>query len=277
MSHPVKARAVFPAALLCLALLAIAFEARAEKVPPTIAIIIDDMGHNAELGERLARMDYPLTLAFLPYRRHTDRLARLAHQHNKEIMLHAPMANTVGFGLGAGGLAPDMDQRQLTRTLRHSLRSVPHVSGLNNHMGSLLTQLRPQMEWLMREIRRYPLYFVDSRTIASTLAGETAEAYRIPALTRDVFLDHQQTEAFIHSQFQKLIDIAKTRGSAIAIAHPHPVTVRYLGKALPALDQQGVGLATVSALWRLRHDNRPLFQARREAVQPHLAQTADAD
>ena len=61
-----------------------------EPQQPTIAIIIDDMGHNRYEGERLAKLDQPLTLAFLPYRRHTVPLAKLAHAQSKEIMLHAP-------------------------------------------------------------------------------------------------------------------------------------------------------------------------------------------
>ena len=72
------------------------------QLPPTIAIIIDDMGHNLVEGERLIALDQPITLAFLPYRRYTTRLAELAHQKHKEIMLHAPMANTRNIGLGPG-------------------------------------------------------------------------------------------------------------------------------------------------------------------------------
>ena len=98
--------------LLALAIFITAGVASAEPekkaLPPTIAIIIDDMGHSLVEGERLANLDQPLTLAFLPYRPHTDSLARLAHKQHKEIMLHAPMANTRNIGLGPGGLSPGL-------------------------------------------------------------------------------------------------------------------------------------------------------------------------
>ena len=87
------------------------------QMPPTIAIIIDDMGHNRSQGERLIALDQPLTLAFLPFRRYTTTLAEKAHKRQKEIMLHAPMANTRNFGLGPGGLTPDMDEQSLTRPI----------------------------------------------------------------------------------------------------------------------------------------------------------------
>ena len=230
-----------------------------DQYPPTIAIIIDDMGHNLYEGQRLAQMEQPLTRAFLPFRKHTTSLAKLAYQQNKEIMLHAPMANTRHFGLGPGGLTPDMDEATLTKTLRRSLQSIPHVSGVNNHMGSLLTQQLQPMDWVMKELYRYPVYFVDSRTIANSIAGQIAQAYQVPSLTRDVFLDHEQTEEFVDQQFQLLIKTAKEKGTAIGIGHPHKVTVDYLEKHLPKLDEQGIAVATVSGIWAMRNGNREMF------------------
>lgn len=241
--------------------------------PPTIAIIIDDMGHNRLEGERLARLEQPITLSFLPYRRHTVELAKLSHSLNKEVMLHAPMANTQHFGLGPGGLTEDMDQAHLTRTLRRALRSVPHVQGVNNHMGSLLTQRLQPMDWVMTELGHYPLYFVDSRTIASSIAGDVAHAHSIPSLTRDVFLDHEPNEAFIDQQFKLLIQRARQQGTAIAIGHPYKVTVDYLEKHLPLLDEQGIAVATVSGVWAIRNGNKPMFvNEKKQAVMPAFAQ-----
>ncbi|PHQ27399.1 hypothetical protein CLH62_07480 [Marinobacter guineae] len=249
-----------------------AAEPAKQALPPTIAIIIDDMGHSLHEGKRLANLDQPLTLAFLPYRRHTNTLARLAYRQNKEIMLHAPMANTRNFGLGPGGLTPDMDEQSMATTLRRALQSIPHVQGVNNHMGSLLTQQLQPMDWVMKELFRYPVYFVDSRTIASSVAGDVAAAYRIPTMTRDVFLDHEQTEEYVDRQFKLLIERARENGSAVGIGHPHKVTVDYLEKHLPKLDAQGIAIATVSGLWAMRNSNREMFaEGEKQTIRPAFA------
>lgn len=246
--------------------------ASARQVPPTIAIIIDDMGHNLIEGERLIAMDQPLTLAFLPFRRHTTLLAEKAHLRQKEIMLHAPMANTRLLELGPGGLNPGMSQPEMATTLRRALRSIPHVQGVNNHMGSLLTQQLKAMDWVMAELTHYPVYFVDSRTIASSIAGHVAAGYRIPTLTRDVFLDNEQTEEYVDRQFELLIKRARQNGSAIGIGHPHTVTVDYLEKRLPELDEQGIAIATVSAVWAIRNGNRQMFaEGEKRQIRPALA------
>lgn len=251
---------------------------KGERPPPTIAIIIDDMGHDPVQGERLINLDQPLTLAFLPYRRYTRPLAEEAHARGKEIMLHAPMANTRNFDLGPGGLKPDMDEHATTVTLRRALQSIPYVQGVNNHMGSLLTQKRSNMDWIMAELVQYPLYFVDSRTIAATVAADSAEAHRVPNLTRDVFLDHLQTEEFVDRQFKLLIETAKRNGTAIGIGHPHKVTVDYLEKHLPQLDAQGIAVATVSGLWAMRHNNAPMFvDIKRPVVTPLAKRKVDGE
>lgn len=259
-------------------LLIVASNAWADSVSqPTIAIIIDDMGNHLKTGRQLINMPYPLTLAFLPHRKHTPDLARSAHHRNKEVMLHMPMANTLGLDLGAGGLTVDMGKLDLTITLRQAIRSVPYIQGINNHMGSALTQNKDHMSWVMEELYNYPLYFVDSRTIASSVASRTAQQHHIPNLSRDVFLDHWQTRKSIHNQFGKLIKLAKEKGSAVAIGHPHQVTADYLEWALPRLDQQGIRIATVSALWAIRNEGNTMFSDRKQLPSNTFALTDKAN
>jgi len=230
-----------------------------EAALPTIAIIIDDMGHDWKQGQRLIDMDQPLTLAFLPFRRYTRQLATSAFEKNKEIMLHLPMENTHRLALGRSGITSDMTREEIVGILRLALADIPHVRGMNNHMGSLLTQMKEPMEWVMAELAGQPLYFIDSRTTASTVAAITAGEAGVPAMSRDVFLDHENTREYMEQQFRRLIDIARTQGSAIGIGHPHPATVNFLAEKLPTLDSEGVAVATVSAVWSMRHGNQAMF------------------
>lgn len=250
---------IFKLACIFLMTQSISIKAYAEiEQLPTIAIIIDDVGHNYEQGVELIHLPFPLTLSFLPERPFTKRLVEMAHFHKKEIMLHSPMQNSMGFDLGFGGLKQDMSEAALKQTLIKSFNKINYMVGLNNHMGSVLTTNPSAMKWVMETVRQYPFYFVDSRTSAESVAASTATHYNIPNLSRDVFLDHQQSREFIQNQFLKLIEIAKKNGTAIAIGHPHPETIEYLSWALSRLDEKGVAIATVSALWQIRHPQQDL-------------------
>lgn len=218
------------------------------KFKPKIAIIIDDLGYNLKLGHRAVALDGEVTLAILPHTPHSVTLAKLGSHQNKEIMLHAPMSSILDKPLDPGGLTPDMEQAQLVSTLRRNLAALPNVVGINNHMGSQLTQIQQPMSWIMQELQNHDLYFVDSRTIASSVAWETALAYQVPTTRRDIFLDHDKDPKAIAEQYNKLLTIAHRHGQAIAIAHPYPETIAFLEAALPLLANAGVELVPVSAL-----------------------------
>tara|TARA_R110002167_G_scaffold136291_11_gene322982 strand:+ start:207 stop:1079 length:873 start_codon:yes stop_codon:yes gene_type:complete len=228
------------------------------KQTPTIAIIIDDMGHSYDQGVELINLPFPLTLSFLPERPYTKKLIEMANFHKKEIMLHAPMQNSMGFGLGFGGLKKEMNEATLKKTLIESLQKIHYMVGINNHMGSVLTTDPRAMKWVMETISQYPFYFVDSRTSSKSVAANMASEFNIPNLSRDIFLDHIQDREFIQTQFLKLIALAEKNGTAIAIGHPHPETVEYLSWALSKLDEKGISIATISSLWQIRHPQKDI-------------------
>lgn len=213
---------------------------------PTIVLILDDMGNSLSLGELALALPGAVNYAFLPHSPNSAELANKAHSLGKEVLLHAPMSNLSSRPLGPGALTPIMNKHEFLDTLRKNLLSIPHVSGLNNHMGSLLTQLREPMTWLVTELKQQNLYFIDSRTSPLTVAEQTAKNYYLPTLKRDIFLDNIRDEQAISEQFEKLLQLAKTQGFAVAIGHPHPETIAFLNSALPTLADRGFQLSLAS-------------------------------
>ncbi|MBU2572285.1 MAG: divergent polysaccharide deacetylase family protein [Gammaproteobacteria bacterium] len=215
-----------------------------------IAIIMDDMGNSLEIGTAAIGLPGNITYSFLPFAMHSRRLALLASRHGKEIMLHAPMQALSDKPMGSGGLTVSLDRNEVVRRFSAQLVAVPGISGVNNHMGSALTRDPVTMGWLMEALARKPdaLYFVDSVTTDHSVAKKVADAHRVPALSRDVFLDHVNSEVKIREQFELLISTAKRRGYAVAIGHPRVNTLKVLRERLSDLDRIGVELVPVSAL-----------------------------
>ncbi|VFS44975.1 protein YibQ [Enterobacter cancerogenus] len=80
----------------------------------------------------------------------------------------------------------------------------------------------------MQSLERYNLYFLDSMTIGNSQAMRAAQGTGVKVIKRKVFLDDTQNEADIRVQFNRAVQLARRNGSAIAIGHPHPSTVRVL-------------------------------------------------
>ena len=218
----------------------------------SIAIIIDDLGNNLSLGRRAIELPGPLGFAILPQRPQTAALANYAHQMNREVIAHIPMDNWENRRLGPGALTTDMSHNGFNRSLLASIQSIPHLQGVSNHMGSLLTEDSEHMNWLMATLSELSLYFVDSRTSRETVAHQTALRHQLPSLERDVFLDNQTHYEAIDHQFNRLLKLARLNGSALAIGHPYPSTLAYLKNALPKLNAQGIRLVSPSQLVTLQ-------------------------
>jgi polysaccharide deacetylase 2 family uncharacterized protein YibQ len=219
---------------------------------PVIAIIIDDLGYDLAAGERAARLPGPVACSVLPHTPASRRLARVCHRLGKEVLLHLPMqAADPAHDPGTGVLTLRQDREELIGRLTGALEAVPHVTGVNNHMGSLLTRNLATMQWIMAQLRGSgSLFYVDSYTTPASVAMRVARANGLPTARRDVFLDADPDPEAVALELSRLVDEARTAGFALAIGHPLPVTLALLERALPALAADGIMLVSVAELVR---------------------------
>lgn len=216
---------------------------------PQLSIIIDDVGHGLAQGRRVIQLPGPVALAILPHTLAAQTLAAEARAAGKPMMLHLPMENQGGLPIGPGGLYARMSREEFDRVLVQSLDSIEGIQGVNNHMGSLLTTLRPQMDWLMEQLAARDLFFVDSRTSAETQAAAAAQARGIPQVSRHVFLDNLRTPEHLARSFEQALQVSRSRGYAVLIGHPYPETLAFLEQRLEGIEaREGVRLVPIEAL-----------------------------
>ncbi|WP_260680404.1 divergent polysaccharide deacetylase family protein [Thalassotalea sp. PS06] len=212
-----------------------------------VAIVIDDIGyrHTDRAALLLPRQ---VAFAVLPHTPHGKDLAKQAWQQQREIMLHVPMESIKGLNPGPGALTSTMSEQHIQETLQAQIDDIPHVIGINNHMGSRLTQMSMPMESTMKFLKANDLFFLDSRTSKFSQAEYIARQHGVPSLHRKLFLDNKLDESYIENQFQKLVNLSKRDGTAIAIAHPHPKTLKVLHRMLPTLSKHQIELVHISTL-----------------------------
>lgn len=204
----------------------IAWETAAED-GAQIAVVIDDMGRNLALERRFLDLPFPITPSLLPYLAHTQNVADLARSRGREFLLHLPLQpqGYPGHDPGEGAILEGMTEAEVRERVRALLRAVPGASGVNNHMGSRLTELGEPMGWVLQELRAEGLFFLDSVTTGHTVGWELARSLNMGWARRDVFLDNVQTVEAVGSQLDKAIRVAKEKGYAVAIGHPHQATL----------------------------------------------------
>lgn len=200
-----------------------------------LAIVIDDFGYRPHTENQVLAMPPALSVAVLPNAPHAREMATKAHQAGHEVLIHLPMAPISKQPLEKDTLRPDMSSDEIERIIREAVNNVPYAVGLNNHMGSAMTSSLFGMQKVMQALERYNLYFLDSMTIGNSQAMRAAAGTGVKVIKRKVFLDDTQNEADIRRQFTRAVELARRNGSAIAIGHPHPSTVRVLQQMIPAL------------------------------------------
>lgn len=216
--------------------------------PVYLSLIIDDLGNDPERDRRVLALPGPVALAILPDAPHAADLARDAHRAMRDVMLHMPMAPAGG----AFAWQPGEKSQVWLERLEAALQAVPHVTGLNNHTGSVMTANEAAMALLMPELQRRHLFFVDSRTTPATVAAATAQRIGLASLSRDLFLDHDSRPEAVADAFRRGLEIAQRQGSVVLIGHPHPSTLAVLERELPKLAEQGIDWIDVPAMIALR-------------------------
>jgi polysaccharide deacetylase 2 family uncharacterized protein YibQ len=213
-----------------------------------IALVIDDLGHDvADLGP-LEALRVPVTYSVLPFEEQTPQVVAELRRRGAEILLHLPMEPMHGQNPGPGALLQGMSDGELKVRTEAALKAVPGVVGVNNHMGSLLSSEEGPMRTVLEVLAERGLFFLDSRTSAQSVGYKVAIGMGIPAAERQVFLDGETTPEAIHGQFERLLALARTKGAAIAIGHPHPETLAALAREVPKARAAGFEFVPVSYL-----------------------------
>lgn len=205
---------------------------------PMVALIIDDLGYALpDLVVRLCNQSVDFDVAVLPYQEFTRQSAEIAHSRGKEVMLHLPMEPNgypgPGKDPGPYAIMNNLSEQEVRYRVQKAMATIPFIKGVNNHMGSRITQDRSKMTWVLEEIKAKRYFFVDSRTEKKTVAFDIAVNLAIPSFRREIFLDDNRDPAAITKQWERAIAIARSKGYAIAIGHMCPQTIDALERLIP--------------------------------------------
>lgn len=215
-----------------------------------VAIIIDDIGYDMTPVRELLSIDADITFAILPLLAHSREAADMLHKANRETLLHLPM-EPLSYPKekpGSGALFSDMNDEELIFQLEKNLASVPHVVGVNNHMGSKFMSNERNLVPVFRQLKKRDLFFIDSRTTNGSKTTAAAQKVHLTVASRKIFLDNERNYSKI---YQILMDVAEApagNSMLIVIGHPYPETIRALKDANKVFREKGVSIIPVSKL-----------------------------
>jgi len=220
---------------------------------PVIAIVMDDLGIDQPRTRRTIALPAPLTLAFIPYGRNLRQLAASGEAAGHELIIHMNMEPTDrDVDPGPNALLTSLDAGEIGRRLDWALSRFDGYIGISNHMGSRFTEWPEGMEIVLEILKRRGLLFFDSVTSTRSVGAALARAHRVATASRDIFIDNDRRPEFVARQLAKAERLARRRGYAIAIGHPHDVTIEVLSRWIPKAAEHGFTLVPLSTIVRRR-------------------------
>ena len=232
-------------------LIALEKSAKLDRTAGRIAIVIDDFGYQDQaLIRAFCDLPQPITFSIFPGERHTAWTARRATEKNHGVMVHLPM-EPVGYpehNPGPDAIFADDAPEKIAALTQNALAAVPHARGMNNHMGSRVTQNAAAMKAVLQIVKQRDFFFVDSRTSPRSVAYAIAREMGIRSGRGALFLDLADDEGAIAKQLYALAARARQEGAAIGIGHAKRETLRALQRVLPALEEQGFAFVLAEEL-----------------------------
>jgi len=217
-----------------------------------LAILLDDAGQSLDLVSFAATLPDAVAVAVMPFLPYSSDVAAEMYRAGHEVWLHLPMEpeDYPARDPGLGAVLVAMPESEIRATVHSALNSVPHVVGVNNHMGSRATADLRTMTWVMQELKARNMAFIDSRTTKETVAEDAAQSQGVPSNRRHVFLDNERSAKAVRKQLAEAVYRCRLEGEVIAIGHLTEVTVKVLAGELPGLSERGADLVAPSELVR---------------------------
>ncbi|MBN2539504.1 MAG: divergent polysaccharide deacetylase family protein [Deltaproteobacteria bacterium] len=215
-----------------------------------IAIVMDDMGHDLLSLHDLLQIDAPITVSVLPHLAHSVTVAQEAYRAGREVLLHLPMEPNCypGKRPGRGALLLRMDRDEIIEQLEEDIMDVPHISGVNNHMGSKFMEDEEKVEIVLEQLKNKGLFFLDSLTTKNSKGIDVARKIGLRHGKRDIFLDN-------NCDFKDTLDIlyriAEKRdewNTMVIIGHPHESTIRAISEAQSVFRDRHIHIVPLSDL-----------------------------
>lgn len=195
---------------------------------PKMVIIIDDVASKSQLDEILS-IDLKLTPSVFPIPSKNKKMIAAVNRLDF-FMVHLP--------LEAKRYKDELDTIKISDSrivienkIKYIKNIFPNVKYINNHTGSKFTEHKESMELLLEVLNKYNINFLDSRTTPKSALEEISKNINKEFLHRDIFVDNVLSQSSLNTQLKNGVKLAKAKGYAILIAHPHKETLRAIKNA----------------------------------------------
>ena len=223
-------------------------KASGKKYSGKMAIVIDDCGYDLGPVRALAKLPIDMAFAILPFKANSTAALQIIKNNSQVAMLHLPMEPINGSSSETRAVKVGMSKSEIQKITKDAINSLPGVKGVNNHQGSKATSDYNTMYAVLEVLKSNDLFFVDSRTAASSLGYRLAGQMGVRTGQNHLFLDNSSDVGDIKNKIWQAAASADQNGSIIVISHARPNTAEAWREIYKDLVDSGIKIVPVSQL-----------------------------
>lgn len=217
---------------------------------PKVAVVVTSLGISEKQTKAALSLPGSMTLAFAPYSSKLENWISESRSAGHEVLITLPM-EPVDFPKSDPGpfaLLSTLDANQNLRRLEWIMSRGTGYVGLVNFMGSRFSSNEKIMKPIFTVMKDRGLAYLDTKETTVDTASKIATKIGVPNISADLLIDDNLSRASIVASLARIENLAKTNGSAIAIARPYPVTIERLKAWSRDLQAKGIVLVPISSL-----------------------------
>ncbi len=194
---------------------------------PKLVIIIDDISHKYQLNI-IKSLPFKVTPSIFPPTKMNMRSYKLATDL-KHYMIHLPLeSDSRQMNKIYKTIKINDSKAEIIKRVKEIRRLFPNAKYINNHTGGKFSANYKSSKRLYKTLLRNGFIFVDSRTSQNTKFPKIAKEFGQRYLKSDLFIDNKLSVKAIKQKIKEGVALAKRRGYAVVIGHPHPQTFKAL-------------------------------------------------
>ena len=191
-----------------------------------------------------------VSLAFLPYGGSLTANVAAARGKGHEVLLQLPMEDAGAPAPGPHALRANESAEALAADIDWLLGRFKGYDGLSNLLGAPVTADPAAMSALARAAAARGLFLAADGTSRRSTAMEAALRAGVPAVQADVLIDATADPAAVRGNLDRLVAIARQKGSAVGVASGLPEHLAAIAGFTAELPGKNIALVPVSTLAR---------------------------
>ena len=222
---------------------------------PRVAIVFVGLGVSAIATKTvLKKIPRPISLTFAPYSRGLKDWISASRAAGHEVLVDLPMEpfEYPKNDPGPYTLLTTLPEDQNNYRLHWVLSRLTGYVGVSTFMGSKFTTKPAKLRPVIKELKTRGLMLLDVRENPLSSAASIAERLKTPSVARDYVIDDTLTQKGIRARLMQTEKLATSRGYAVAIARPYPLSIIEIKRWTDQVEDRGLALAPITAILRMR-------------------------